>query len=73
MFGGFMQLDKKQINHKTLPAGQFDNVMIAVIWDMMSSVWYAGSHILNKHTASVCTTQKTVMFIYITFRTSDLM
>jgi len=68
-----MKLAKKQINHKTLPVGQFDNVTIAVIWDVMSFSFYASSHILNKHPASVCTTQKTVMFILITFRTSDLM
>jgi len=36
MFGGFMKLDKKHINHTTPPVGQFDNVMIAVIWDVMS-------------------------------------
>lgn len=37
MFGGFMKMGKKQINHKTPSVGQFDNVMIAVIWDVMSA------------------------------------
>lgn len=36
MFGGFMRLGKKRTNHKTPPVGQFDNVVIAVIWEVMS-------------------------------------